>query len=83
VPDAYVAPAARVLTFLRKPSDAAPGTDWLTGVATDGRTLCGRWYLLDELWMPVEYRPGDAICPACEAAASGEAVPADVQEALL
>jgi hypothetical protein len=65
MPDAYVAPAARVLTFLHKPSDAAPGTDWLTGVATDGQTACGCPMLADELWVPVERRDGDQVCPAC------------------
>ena len=64
---AYVAPAARVLTFLHRPDpDATPGgVDGLTGVATDGFTVCGRPMLVDELWVPVERRDGDRVCPAC------------------
>jgi hypothetical protein len=66
-PDAWVAPAARVLTFLHRPDpDATPGgPDWLTGVATDGFTVCGTPMLADELWVPVERRDGDRVCPAC------------------
>lgn len=85
MPDAWVAPAARVLTFLHRPDpDHLPDDiDALTGVPADGWTACGRPRLADELWVPVAYRPGDLLCPACEAAASGEAASGDVQEMLL
>jgi hypothetical protein len=77
----YVAPARRVLTFLHRPDPAtAPGIDALTGVAADGWTACGRPMLTDELWVPVEYRDGDPVCPAC--CGPGPAAQ-DVQEALL
>lgn len=81
MPDAYVAPARRVLTFLHRPApDAGPGTDALTGIPADGWTACGRPMLTDELWVPVERRDGDPVCPAC----CGTERPAqDVQEALL
>jgi hypothetical protein len=76
-----VAPAARVLTYLHRPGPAtAPGgPDWLTGVPADGLTACGTPMLADELWVPVERRDGDRVCPAC----CGAGRPAeDVQEAL-
>jgi hypothetical protein len=80
VPDAYVAPAARVLTVLHRPDpDAGPGLDRLTGVPADGRTACGTWMYVDELWVPVDRRDGDRVCGRCEPGRVAE----DVQETLL
>jgi hypothetical protein len=62
----YVAPARRPLTFLHKPSDAAPGTDWLMKVPVTGWTACGAPMLAAELWVPVERQHGDRVCPACD-----------------
>jgi hypothetical protein len=66
MPDAYVAPAARVLTVLHRPG-------------LDDRTVCGQEMDADGLWVPVERRDGDRVCPACgELTEDGY-----VQEALL
>jgi hypothetical protein len=65
--DAYVAPAARVLTVLHRP--APDGT----------QTVCALPFDEDELWVPVERREGDVVCWVCEAEERAE----DVQEALL
>jgi hypothetical protein len=76
--DAYVVPAARVLTVLHRPDpDSAPAI--IDGVA-DGWTACGLPMLTVELWVPVERRDGDRVCAGC--AAPGRAAE-DVQEALL
>lgn len=80
-PDAWVAPAARVLTVLhRRDPDRGPEFDWLTKAPADGWTVCGTPMLADELWRPVERREGDRVCPGCRVPGR----PAeDVQEALL
>ena len=63
-----MAPAARVLTVLHRPAPDGTGT------------VCALPFDEDELWMPVEYREGDLLCPAC--CGPGRAAE-DVQEALL
>jgi len=48
----YVASAARPLADLHIPDGAV--------------TRCGELMDADDLWMPVERRPGDRVCAGCE-----------------
>jgi hypothetical protein len=63
--DAYVAPAARVLTVLHRPDPDREADLFGREERIDGWTACGLPFLESELWMPIERRDGDRVCPGC------------------
>ncbi len=78
MPDAYVAPAARVLTLLHRPDPDREADLFGRPERIDGFTVCGLPFLASELWMHVDRREGDRLCPAC----AGDWAGVDVQEVL-
>ena len=61
---AYCAPADRPLIMLHI---AEPGADLAAPPGCEPLTVCGLPMTPAELWMAADRRPGDAICPVCEA----------------
>ena len=64
--EAYCAPASKVLAVLHKPDPATPPAPGKPDEATTGQTKCGLPMLAVELWLPVDWRPGDTVCPGCD-----------------
>jgi len=57
----HVAPAARAVSVLHLAETCAP----LPDPGAEDRTRCGLPMIAGELWIPVDKRPGDRLCPAC------------------
>jgi hypothetical protein len=58
----YCAPADRPLIMLH---EAEPGADFHAPLGMEPLTVCGIPMIPSELWMAVDWQPGDVLCPAC------------------
>lgn len=64
----YIAPARYTLGELHHPDpDAQPGIT-PAGEPTTGQTRCGKAMRESELWVRVDYKPGDRVCRGCNGA---------------
>ena len=69
----YTAPASKVLHVLHVWNPAFPGKEGTpVQEATSGRTVCGLDMTCSDLWLLIERRDGDRVCPQCCGAPADE-----------
>lgn len=63
----YTVPAAKPLTVLHILNQAREGD----GEEIRGYTMCGQPLKTEELWIPIQFRQEDRLCPGCVRNVSG------------